>query len=191
MSAEITGLLHAMQQGDREALERVLPLIYDELSRIARRHLARERRDHTLNTGALVHEAYLKLVDQPRADWRDRGHFFAVASLAMRRILVNHARDRRRAKRGGGAVIVPLNDEHGVISGGNPEELLIIDELLSRLAEADERAARVVECRFFGGLTIEETSEALGIAPTTVKRAWRHGKAWLRREMLGPERSTS
>jgi RNA polymerase sigma factor (TIGR02999 family) len=180
---EITRLLHAMERGDVASRDELLSRIYDELCAMARRQLAGERSDHTLETGALVHEAYLRLVDQTRSSWKNRGHFFAVASLVMRRILVNHARDRRRLKRGDGVVKMRLDTDPGVLAVDDPERLLLLDDLLARLDRVDADAARVVECRFFGGLTVEETSEAVGISATTVKRAWRAGRAWLRREM--------
>jgi RNA polymerase sigma factor (TIGR02999 family) len=184
----VTQLLLEAEHGDRAVLDRILPLVYAELERLAQQHLRRERGDHTLTPTALVHEAYLRLVDQERAHWQSRGHFLAIASLAMRRILVNHARDRRRLKREGSQQKVTL--ETGMdfpLPEGAPqdrdEQVVQIDTLLERLAAFDERAAKVVECRFFGGLTIEETADALQIAPMTVKRAWRLAKTWLQREL--------
>jgi RNA polymerase sigma factor (TIGR02999 family) len=153
--------------------------VYEELQRLARHHLRNERDGHTLNTTALVHETYLKLVDQS-VSWQNRRHFFAVASLAMRRILVNYARDRVRLKRGGGQVKLSLDDAPTLAAEDRAEELLALDEALTRLASINERAAKVVECRFFGGLTIEETADILQISATTVKYDWRLAKTWLR-----------
>jgi len=163
----------------------LLPLVYDELRRLARHHLRQERLDHTLQPTALVHEAYLKLADQTRAQWEGREHFLAVASLAMRRLLVDHARGRRRQRRGGGAPRLSLTAALPVADADaeHAEEIVLVDQLLDTLAGFDARAARVVECRYFGGLSIEETATALGLSPMTVKRSWRVARAWLRREM--------
>lgn len=183
---EVTVLMIAAGDGDPAALERALPLIYDELQDLARRHLDRERPGHTLTPTALVHEAYLKLVDQTRVRWRGREQFLGVASLAMRRILVNHARDRRRLKRGAGAPRLGLTEGLGVAAPGpGPDDdfLLTLDALLDRLAAFAPRAARVVECRYFAGLDVEETALALGVSPPTVKREWALARAWLRREL--------
>jgi len=180
---ELTQLLNDVGAGHREALDRLLPLVYDGLGRMARAQLRRERDGHTLNTSALVHEAYLKLVDQQKVSWENRNHFFAVAATAMRRILVTYARARKRQKRGGGAAVIDLNDAPEIAAGEQSEEMLALDEALTRLASENERAARVVECRFFAGLSIEETAAALDIAPTTVKRDWTLARAWLQREM--------
>ena len=168
--------------GDREALDRLLPLVYDELRRIARRELRRERSDHTLTTTALVHEAYLTLVDQSRARPGDRVRFFAVAATAMRRVLIEYARRRRAAKRGGGERPLSL-DETAVAATDSAERLLALDDALTRLAALDARQARVVECRYFGGLTEEETAEALGVTARTVRRDWVKAKGWLYREL--------
>ncbi len=179
----ITQLLVRAQEGDRSAVDAVLPLLYDEMRRLASHHMRGERRDHTLTPTALVHEAYLTLVDQERVRWQGRGHFMAVASTVMRRLLVDHARDRNRLKRGGGvrpleisAVTLPMSEDQAF-------QMVELDELMLRLESFDPRACRVVECRFFGGLSVEETAEALEIAPATVKRAWRLAKAWLRSEL--------
>ncbi|MFQ5571986.1 MAG: sigma-70 family RNA polymerase sigma factor [Rhodothermales bacterium] len=180
---QITQLLIDVSEGSQRALDALMPLVYEELQRLAHHHLKQERPDHTLNTTALVHEAYLKLVDQRQVQWQNRAHFFALASLAMRRILVNYARHRNRIKRGGGAIKLSLDDGLAVMSEERAEEIVALDEALTRLIGINERAARVVECRFFGGLTIEETATALGIAPMTVKRDWRLAKTWLRREV--------
>lgn len=179
---EVTRLLDAYGSGDREAMQRLLPYVYDELRAIAQRHLRRERDDHTLSATALVHEVYLRLVDQTRMHWNGRSHFYAVAATAMRRILVDYARARRADKRGGGQMVVSL-DEAGELAVSRAEELVLLDEALERLARFDARQARVVECRYFAGLTIEETAEALGVSPTTVKHDWTMAKAWLYREM--------
>lgn len=187
----VTRLLLEMESGEgpERTVDRLMPLIYEELQGIARRHLRRERRGHTLNTTALVHEAYLKLVDQRQAKWQNRAHFFAFASTAMRRILVNHAKHRRREKRGGGAVSLSLDT--GMDPGTEPStlEVVALDEALTQLSTLSERAGQVVECRFFGGLTIEETAAALDIAPMTVKREWLLAKTWLRRALHPSEGS--
>lgn len=185
MSRErVTRLLLASQEGDGDALGQVFPLVYDELARLAHSFLRRERPGHTLNTLALVHEAFLKLVDQDRVQWRGRGHFFAVAAQAMRRILVDHARARRRIKRGGGQAVITLLDDMAV-QPDRSEEIVAIDMLLDRLAGFDPRAARVVECRFFGGLSVDETATALDVGTATVKRSWSLARAWLQRELAG------
>jgi RNA polymerase sigma factor (TIGR02999 family) len=186
----VTQLLLDWTGGNRAALDRLMPLVYDELRRLARRHLQRERSDHTLQTTALVHEAYLKLIDQDRAQWQNRAHFFAIAARAMRRILLMHARKKQAAKRGGGQPHLSL-DEGALVTGQRPEEIIALDDALSRLEAMDERLARVVECRYFGGLTIGETAEALDVSPATVKRDWRTAKAWLYRALGGPQLSTT
>ena len=175
----ITDLLIDVRQGSPEAMNRVLPLVYEELRRIAKRQLHRERAGSTLDTGALVHEAYLRLVDQTRVRWGDRGHFFAVAAMAMRRILVDHARRRRTAKRGGSLFRVPLDEATSLPIEDRAELLVRLDDALRRLAAVDERLSRVVECRYFGGLTDEETAEALQIGVRTVRRDWVKAKGWL------------
>jgi RNA polymerase sigma factor (TIGR02999 family) len=181
---DITRMLIDWSEGDREALDRLIPIVYTELRRQASRQLRRERPGHTLQTTALIHEAYLRLVDQRGARWQSRAHFFAVSAQLMRRILVDHARRRRRAKRGGSAVALPL-DEGLVAAGGTGADLLALDEALERLAAVDARQSRIVELRFFGGLSIEETAEALGVSLTTVKDDLKLAKAWLRRELGG------
>ena len=175
---DITGLLLAWRGGDGAAFDRLFPLVYDELRRIAHHQLGRERPDHTLGTTALVHEAYFKLVDQSRAQLTDRAHFFAVAARAMRRMLVDYARRHRAAKRGGGLGPVSL-DETTLAADQRADTLVALDEALMRLAEVDERLSRVVECRFFGGLTEEETAEALAVTARTVRRDWVKAKGWL------------
>jgi RNA polymerase sigma factor (TIGR02999 family) len=175
---DITGLLQAWRSGDREARDRLFPLVYQELRRIAHRQLGRERKDHTLGTTALVHEAYLKLVDQSRAQWADRAHFYAVAARAMRRILVDYARRHRALKRGAEKVRIDLDDAPAV-AAERAQTLVALDDALTQLAEVDERLSKVVECRFFGGLTEEETAEALSVTARTVRRDWVKAKGWL------------
>lgn len=178
MSTTVTQLLLDWRAGDDAALDRLLPLVYDDLHRLARGQFARERAGHTLQPTALVHEAYLRLVEIRRVDWQDRAHFLALAATTMRRILVSHARRRLAAKRGGAAVNVTLVEE--VVGSGGPEVgLLALDEALGALAELDPRQARIVELRYFGGLTIEETAEALTVSPSTVKSDWQMARAWL------------
>jgi RNA polymerase sigma factor (TIGR02999 family) len=179
---DVSQLLVAWSNGDEEALEQLMPLVYEELRRLAHRHLGRERAGHTLQTTALVHEAYLRLVDQKEVRWQNRAHFFAVAAQMMRRILVDYARSRRFAKRGGGAQHVSL-DEALVVSQERAADIVALDEALKALAEFDERKSRMVELRFFSGLSIEETAEVLKVSPGTVMRDWTLAKAWLQREM--------
>ncbi len=178
----ITQLLHAFSDGETEAVEQLVPLVYDGLRAIAHNYLAHERSSHTLGTTALVHEAYLKLVDQRAANWKSRAHFFAVASQAMRRILVDYARRRRAAKRGGDAVKVALDDAL-VMADTRADELLALDDALKELEMFDPRQARIVEYRFFGGLTVEQTAAVLDISAATVKRDWTVAKAWLHNAM--------
>jgi len=178
----VTQLLMAWSQGDRSALEQLMPLVYNELKRMARRHVARERRQ-TLQATALVHEAYLKLVDQRSVSWQNRAHFFAIAARLMRRILMKRARRRQALKRGGAAEQLCVNEVE-VASGEAPVDLIALDAALTRLAAVDPRQEQIVELRFFGGLSIEETAEALDTSPATVKREWRTAKAWLYKEIL-------
>ncbi|HEX6134234.1 MAG TPA: sigma-70 family RNA polymerase sigma factor [Longimicrobiales bacterium] len=179
---DITELLHAHAAGDRDALDLLLPQVYEELRRIAGARLRRERPDHTLHATEVVHEAFMKLVPLERVDWKDRAHFFAIASRAMRNVLIDHALRRGAAKRGGGAVAVPL--EAVPLSVERPvDDLIALSRALDALERIDERQARVVECRFFGGLEIDETAEALGISPATVSRDWAFARAWLHRAM--------
>lgn len=188
--ADITELLQAVQRGDREALSELFPLVYEELRVLAHRQRRRWHGDLTLNTTAIVHEAYIKLVDRSAVGSESRGHFFAVAAKAMRHILCNYARDRQRLKRGGGAAHVPIEDEMDVelidLSDEHADELSALDEALERLEKTNERQSRVVECRFFGGMTIDETAAALELSPATVKRDWTMARAWLYREMQSP-----
>ena len=179
---EITALLDELSTGGRAAVDALLPLVYDELHGLASRQLRGERPDHTLNATALVHEAYLKLADQRGVSWKNRAHFLGVASLAMRRLLINHAHRHLADKRGGGAAILTYDDD--LASGETrAEELLAVNDALDRLAELSERQSKVVECRFFGGLTDQEIAEALGISVPTVRRDWRLARAWLAKEL--------
>jgi RNA polymerase sigma factor (TIGR02999 family) len=180
-SADITALLSAWSQGNKDAFGDLMPLVYKELHRIAECSLRSERSDHTLQATALVNEAYLKLIDQKQ--YNSRSHFLAVASRAMRSILVDHARARLSAKRGGGAVKVSLDKLPELSEPGRDEELVALDEALTRLAQLDEVQSRIVEMRFFSGMTIEQTAQAMGISPATVKRHWSIARAWLNREL--------
>jgi RNA polymerase sigma-70 factor, ECF subfamily len=177
-SADITALLNRLAEGDQKAADQLVPLVYEELRRLAVHRLRHERPDHTLQATALVHEAYIKLTAQRRVTWQSRAQFFAVASQLMRRILVDYARGQQRTKRGGKQIRVVL-DGVCVISPGPSEELLSVDESLARLEKLDPRQARIVELRYFGGLTVEEAAEALGISAKTVTREWNVAKAWL------------
>lgn len=178
----VTELLIQCSNGNREALNELLPLVYNELRRLAGFYLGRERAGHTLQSTALVHEAYMRLVDQTRVQWQSRAHFFAVASQMIRRILVDYARSHGSAKRGGGAVKLMLDDALGV-AGKTDLEIVALDDCLNGLTELDPRQGRIVELRFFGGLSVEETAEVMQISPATVKREWSSAKAWLFREM--------
>lgn len=181
----VTELLHALGAGDRSVLEELLPLVYDELNDMARRRLRQERAGHTLNTSDLVHEAYLRLADQQRVQWQSRSHFFAVAAQAMRRVLVNYAEQHRAQKRGGGRASLPLSAIMTVpLSQADFDpDLLDLHDALSRLEAFNERGSRVVEYRYFGGMTYEEIAEVLGTSPVTVRRAWTAARLWLRREL--------
>ena len=182
-SHEITQMLIELTDGNTEVVDVILPHIYGELRRLASSYLRRERSDHTLQPTALVHEAYIKLIDQKRVKWQNRAHFFGIAAQAMRRILVDHARARHRNKRGGDAENLPLEAADFATSGDGSVDLIELDEALTRLALLDERQARIVELRFFSGLNVEETAEALGISKATVKNEWRTAKAWLFQEL--------
>ena len=175
---QVTELLAAWGDGDQAARDELMPLVYEELRRLARRCMNRERAGHTLQTSALVHEAFLRLVDQKNVRWQDRAHFFGIAARLMRQILVDYARRRGYAKHGGGGRRVPL-DEAVVVSEERAAEVMALDDALKRLAEIDPRKSQVVELRFFGGLSIEETAEVLGVSEGTVRRDWALAKAWL------------
>lgn len=179
---EVTHLLIAWGDGDKAALEKLTPLVYQELRRIARHYVRRERQGRTLQTSDLVNEAYIRLIDYKKMRWQDRAHFFAVAAQAMRRILVEHARERQTAKRGAGAIKVSL-DQIASLADEKAAELVALDEALRSLAAVDARKSQVVELRYFGGLSIDETAEALGVATATVERDWTTAKIWLRREI--------
>ncbi len=182
-SQEITAILQDWSDGKKEALDALLPVVYDELYRQAARFLRRERIGHTLQTTALIHETYLKLIDQREVDWKNRAHFFGIAAQAMRRILVDYAKARNREKRGGAIENLPLDDVTLAVSGEREIDLEALDQALIRLGAMDERQANIVEMRYFGGLSIEETAEALRISPATVKADWKSAKAWLYQEI--------
>ncbi len=179
---EVTQLLLAWSRGDQAALDRLIPLVSTELHRLAHHYMRRERAGHTLQTTALVNEAYVRLVDASRIEWRDRAHFFAVSANLMRRILVDFARKRGYQKRGGGSVMIALDED--VIPSPQPgPDIVALDAALEALAAFDPRAAGIVELRFFGGLTVEEAAEVVGVSPRTIKREWAAAKAWLLGEM--------
>jgi RNA polymerase sigma factor (TIGR02999 family) len=180
---EISMLLRAWSGGDQRALERLTPIVYNELHTLARRYMSRERSGHSLQTTALVNEAYMRLVDYKRMQWQNRAHFFAVSAQVMRRILVDHAR-RHNLKRGGGVQRVSL-EEAAVVGGDEDVDLVALDDAMNALAQVDPRKVQVVEMRFFGGLSVEETASVLKISTITVKRDWRAAKAWLYRELTG------
>jgi RNA polymerase sigma-70 factor (ECF subfamily) len=186
-AGDVSKLLRAWSDGDQSALERLTPIVYAELHRLARRYMKRERAGHSLQTTALVHEAYTRLVDYERMQWQNRAHFFAVSAQLMRRILVEHAR-RHNLKRGGGVQHVSL--EEAAVVGGDPAadtamDMVALDDAMNALARLDARKAQVVEMRFFGGLSVEETAEVLKVSPVTVMRDWSTAKAWLYRELTG------
>ena len=180
---EVSRLLADWSKEDPAARDTLVPIVYEELRRLAHHYMKGERANHTLQTTALVNEAYLRLTDVTRMQWRDRAHFFAMAATLMRRILVDHARDRARDKRGGGVVFTALQDDQA--AAGSTVDALALDEALDRLAAIEPQHARIVELRYFAGLTIEETSEALGISPATVKREWTWVRAWLYQQLGG------
>ncbi|PYV73155.1 MAG: RNA polymerase subunit sigma-70 [Acidobacteria bacterium] len=182
LSPDVTSLLKKLADGNQEAAGKLIPIIYHELHRLAVGHLRHERRDHTLQPTALVHEAYIKLVAQRNADWQNRAHFFAVASTLMRRILVDYARRQLRAKRGGRQAKLSLDDVV-LPSPDHPDKMLALDECLTRLEKLDARQSRIVELRYFGGLTIEEAAGVLGVSLTTVRREWTSAKAYLYGEL--------
>jgi RNA polymerase sigma factor (TIGR02999 family) len=180
--ATVTQVLRASRGGSREALDRLFSLLYDELRRVAHRQLAGQPRDGTLNTSALIHEAYLRMVDQTQADWQDRAHFFAYAARTMRAIIVDYARRRQAGKRGGQATHFSL-DERDLPVEAQADAIVAVDNALTRLAEVSDRLSQIVECRFFGGLSIDETAAALSLSDRTVRRDWTKAKAWLYGEL--------
>ncbi len=182
-SQEVTQLLADWSNGDKAALDKLLPLVNSELRKLAGRYMRRESPGHTLQTSALVNEAYLRLIDQKNVRWQNRAHFFGIAAQLMRRILIDHARSHHYAKRGGGALKVSL-DEAAAVTEARSAELLAVDEALEKLTAMDTRKGRIVELRFFGGLSLEETAEVMGISSPTVQREWRAAKAWLRRMLV-------
>ncbi|HEY8563445.1 MAG TPA: sigma-70 family RNA polymerase sigma factor [Pyrinomonadaceae bacterium] len=180
---EITQILQELSDGKRDAVDRLIPLVYEELRRQAARYLRRERPDHTLQATAIVHEAYLKLIDQTDVKWESRTHFFAIAAQAMRRILVDHARTKHREKRGGDAFKVTFDDALPDAAEEKSVDLIALDEVLTKLEAKDKQQARVVELRYFAGLSLEETADALDISRATAARDWKVAKAWLHREL--------
>ena len=180
---EVTRLLLDWGRGDEAALDRLIPLVYDELRLLAGRYMRRESQGHTLQTSALINEAYLRIIDQRNVAWQNRAHFFGVAARLMRRILVDHARGRSRAKRGGGAAVVSLSEQAALSE--ESADVMALDEALENLAVLDPRKVQIVEMKFFGGLTTEEVAEALGVTPRTVEREWRKARAWLNRAIGG------
>jgi RNA polymerase sigma-70 factor (ECF subfamily) len=186
MADEASEVLAAVSEGDRSRLPQLAQLVYDDLRKLAGRYMSQERVGHTLQPTALVHEAFIKLVDQTRVDWRGRSHFFAVGAQAMRRILVNHAKRKGRIKRGGRRHRVPL-DEATIVSLDSDDDVIAVDEALMTLAAVDERQARIVELRFFGGLHVAEIAEVMALSKRTVEREWTACRAWLRRELSGDD----
>lgn len=184
--SDITGLLVEWSTGNQTALEKLLPLVERELHRLAHSYMRREDPDHTLQTTALIHETYLRLIDQRRVKWQNRAHFFGIAAQIMRRVLSNYARDQNRVKRGGGAKQVSLSGA-AIVSNEKARELIALDEALARLAKLDERKSRVVELRYFGGLSNDEIAEVLNVSTVTVSRDWNYAKAWLLRELSDGE----
>ena len=182
MDQEVTRLLIDWSNGDREALDQMMPLVYSELRRIAASHLRHERTDHTLQPTALVHEAYIRLIDQQRANWQNRAQFLGVAAQMMRRILINHANERVAAKRGGGAMRVSLSEAESQMEVTDAS-LLALDVSLTRLAQLDPRKSRIIELKFFGGLKIEEIADVMQLSHATIEREWTLARAWLHREM--------
>lgn len=180
----ITELLASYGRGNKESLDQLMPIVYDELRRQAARYLRREQAGHTLQTTALIHEAYVRLVDQRNMQWQNRAHFFGIAAQMMRRILVDHARSKKRVKRGGSEIRVSLDDAN-VAAKGQDLDVVALDQALERLAQIDEQQSKVVELRFFSGLSVEETAEVMSISKSTVKRDWSMAKAWLHRELSG------
>jgi RNA polymerase sigma-70 factor (ECF subfamily) len=178
----VTKLLQASNNGNREALDQLLPIVYDELRRVARHQLSKERANHTLQATALVNEAYMKLIDQHSVDWQNRAHFFSIAAETMRRILVNHAVERNAQKRGGGQTLLSLDDEIDFIHQRDLD-MLSLDDALKRLEEFDKTQAKIVELKFFGGMTNEEIASVMNVSDSTIKREWRMARAWLQTQM--------
>lgn len=188
MTAEVTKLLTALEAGDRQAANQLLPLVYDELRKLATHRMSSERASHTLQPTALVHEVYLRLVDPQNApSWDGQAHFFGAAAEAMRRILIDNARRRRREKRGGTRLQMELHDEHSISVDTQVEDLLSLDEALTQLEKEDIQLAKLVELRYFAGMTIDDTAQVLGVSPRTIKRDWAYARAWLKRYMDGKE----
>ena len=181
-SANVTQLLIDWRGGNNDALNQLMPMVYDELRGLAKRYMRRESASHTLQTNALVNEAYLRLINQQNVDWQNRAHFFAIAAQVMRHLLVDHARSKQYAKRGGGAQQITL-DEGLAVTDDNAVELLALHQALERLEAIDDRKSKIVELRYFGGLSTEETAEVLGVSEITIKREWAKAKAWLFREL--------
>ena len=179
---QVTQLLQQWSEGDQNALDKLMPMVHDELHRLAHQHMRRESAGHVLQTSALINEAYIRLVDQPQMRWQSRGHFFGIAARLMRHILVDDARKRNAAKRGGSLIQVPL-DEASTVVQEQAANVAALDDALQRLETIDERQGKIVELRFFGGLSIEETAEVLKVSPGTVMRDWTFARAWLRNEM--------
>ena len=184
LSHDVTKLLKDWSAGDQSALDKLMPLVYDELRRLAHQHMRREKPGHTLQTSALVNEAYVRLVDQGEIQWKGRAHFFGIAARLMRQILVDRARRRNFAKRGGGAIRVSLN-EATTVAQEQSASMIALDDALKNLEKTDQRKSRIVELRVFGGMSIEETAEVLKVSPGTVMRDWTFARAWLRNEMSG------
>jgi RNA polymerase sigma-70 factor (ECF subfamily) len=184
LTHEITELLLSWSNGDKTALEELTPLVYPELHRLAKRYMQRERSAHTLQTSALINEAYLRIVDQEKVEWHDRAHFFSVAAQVMRHILIDYARSHTRAKRGAGATHVPLT-ETATVTRERAAEFVALDDALNRLARIDSRKSQIVELKFFGGLTMDEIAEVMKLSTITIKREWRSARAWLHLEIAG------
>jgi RNA polymerase sigma factor (TIGR02999 family) len=182
-SQQITQLLNQWSDGDAEVLDDLMPLVYKELRRQASRYLRRERANHTLQPTALINEAYLKLINQRDVKWQNRAHFFAIAAQAMRRILTDYARERKREKRGGAVEDLPIEEAFAIVSREKSVDLIALDEALNKLAKFDERQAKVVELRYFSGLSIDETAEVLNVSNVTIRRDWNMAKAWLHQEI--------
>ena len=180
---DVTQMLKEWSDGNQNIFDKLMPLVYEELRRQASRYLRKERSNHTLQTTALIHEAYLKLIDQKNVEWQNRAHFFAIAAQAMRRILVDYARERKREKRGGAAENLPLDEAFAIVSREKSVDLVALDEALNKLAKFDERQAKVVELRYFSGLSIDEAAEVLNVSNVTIRRDWNMAKAWLHQEI--------